>query len=118
MIESVTLTEAAADKFREALDSTDTGLTNIRVVLQGVSCSGPQFQLGFDERNEGDQEIDLGGGKAVLVGPEALEALAGTTIDFVTNTLGVSGFKFTNSQHGAGCSSCPAKGCGSRSEDE
>lgn len=114
----VKLTEAATEQFIKALEETETGLNHVRIVCTGVSCSGPQFQMGFDEKQENDYEIALSEATSVVVGPETLEILNGTTIDFETNKLGVSGFRFLNENHGAGCSSCPAKGCGSRSDDE
>lgn len=117
MTDSIKITEEAAKQFRSAIEGTDSGLTNIRIVCVGVSCSGPSFQMGFDEKTEEDTEIDLNGA-TLLVGPETLEVLEGTTIDFVTNSLGVSGFKFSNPNQGGGCASCPASSCGSRSEDE
>lgn len=110
-----TVTESAANQLKEALEQSD--LDSVRIVCVGVSCSGPQYQMGFDEVQEKDHVYELAEGGSLVVGPDTLEVLKGTTIDFTKNRLGQSGFTFTNPNVGGGCSSCPAKGCGSREED-
>lgn len=92
----------------------------LRVFVAGMGCSGPQFGLGFDERDlEGDRRFDLGGIQMV-VDPYAAEMLSGASIDYV-QVNGQSGFRIHNPNFASGCgadsseaaasgTSCP--GCG------
>jgi iron-sulfur cluster assembly accessory protein len=74
----------------------------LRIFVAGMACSGPQFGLGFDERErEGDMRFDLEGIRLV-VDSYAIELLSGASIDYV-QVNGKSGFRIHNPTLASGC---------------
>ncbi len=100
------VTELAADKVREI-----RGQENIeahyalRVKVMGGGCSGFQYDLYFDEQQEGDYEFESNGVK-LISDQMSFMYLMGTTIDYVEGLQG-AGFKFNNPNTTGSC------GCGS-----
>lgn len=103
----VTLTEKAADKFRELAAQEPAGEADVlRVAVQGGGCSGFQYALGFDRgAQDGDQELEMFGVRMV-VDPHSAPYLQGAEIDFVDALQG-GGFAIENPNVVAAC------GCGS-----
>lgn len=84
----------------------------LRIFVAGMACSGPQFGLGFDERElEGDIRFDLEGIRMV-VDPHTIELLSEASIDYV-QVNGRSGFRIHNPSLAAGCSANPSGAEGS-----
>ncbi len=84
----------------------------LRIFVAGMACSGPQFGLGFDERElEGDIRFDLEGIRMV-VDPHTIELLSGASIDYV-QVNGRSGFRIHNPSLAAGCGANPSSAEGS-----
>ncbi len=77
----------------------------LRISVVGGGCSGFQYSLKFDRRQEGDRVTELDGVR-VLVDEVSLPYLAGTTLDYVEGLHG-AGFKFDNPRASRTC------GCGS-----
>ena len=104
----ITLTESAQKRVREimAQDKTLEGKA-LRVFVEGGGCSGMQYGFTFDDHKDGDTEVPYEGFRLV-VDPQSVPYLKGTTIEFVDNGgLHGSGFKIQNPNAKGSC------GCGS-----
>jgi iron-sulfur cluster assembly protein len=102
--ELVSLTPAAAAKIR-ALMAEESGVSVLRVAIEGGGCSGFQYGLGFDRgAQEGDHELDCEGVR-VVVDPFSAPYLRGSTVDYL-ETIQEAGFKIANPNAVASC------GCG------
>ena len=77
----------------------------MRIGVVGGGCSGFQYSLKFDMKQEGDRVTDFGG-VLVLVDEISLPYIAGTTLDYVEGLHG-AGFRFDNPRASRTC------GCGS-----
>lgn len=77
----------------------------MRIGVVGGGCSGFQYSLKFDTKQDGDRVMDLGG-VLVLVDEISLPYIAGTTLDYVEGLHG-AGFRFDNprASHTCGCGS-------------
>ena len=91
----IKLTENAAGKVKQLIDSNEKNPIGLRAGVRGGGCSGFSYMLNlvFD-RQEKDREIESFGVK-IFVDPKSYLYLMGTTIDYVDN-LNNSGFKFNN----------------------
>ncbi|MEM7574168.1 MAG: iron-sulfur cluster assembly accessory protein [Bacteroidota bacterium] len=76
----------------------------LRVGVRGGGCAGFEYELGFDEAKEGDQQFEIGGEK-VLMQPGHALYLIGMEIDWATG-LDNRGFTFNNPNASETC------GCG------
>jgi iron-sulfur cluster assembly protein len=103
----VTLTEKAAEKFKELAAQEPTGEAEVlRIAIQGGGCSGFQYALGFDRGpQDGDNELTQHGVR-VVVDPFSAPYLQGAEVDFVDALMG-GGFAIENPNVVASC------GCGS-----
>jgi iron-sulfur cluster assembly protein len=103
----VTLTDRAAEKFRELASQEPVGEAEVlRVAIQGGGCSGFQYALGFDRGpQDGDNQIESNG-VSIVVDPFSAPYLLGSEIDFVDALMG-GGFAINNPNVVAAC------GCGS-----
>ncbi len=102
----VILTEIAATKVREFMNGQSAGDgVGLRVGVRGGGCSGFQYALALDEKNDDDHVFDASG-IPVLVDPASLRYVDGSTVDFTESFQG-SGFEVTNPNTVASC------GCGS-----
>ena len=89
------LTEAAADKAKALLASSEQSKLALRVAVRNGGCSGMRYELLFDEtRLEGDAELEFFG-LPVWIDPESATFLEGITIDF-SDDLNDAGFKIQN----------------------
>ena len=77
----------------------------MRIGVIGGGCSGFQYSLKFDTKQEGDRVTDFDG-VLVFVDEIALPYIAGTTLDYVEGLHG-AGFRFDNprASHTCGCGS-------------
>ncbi len=117
------VTQTAAEKIKAISDGEKKSGYGLRVRVFGGGCSGPQYQLGLEEKEiQGDQVLESNGLKLFL-DPETLTALDGGTLDFIEGPQG-SGFKISNpnAKEGGGCGSggcgCGSGGCGSHGGGE
>lgn len=103
----ISLTEKGAEKVQEFLSAQNANVevAGLRIGVKGGGCSGFQYQLAFDEQRD-DDLIYEDRGMRILVDPESLPYVDGSTINFVDALIG-AGFKVENPNVVAAC------GCGS-----
>ena len=100
----VTVTDTAAQKIRELMDSEPEGeISVLRIAVQGGGCSGFQYALGFDRGPQDEVEVN---GVRIVIDPFSAPYLTGSEIDFVDQLMG-AGFAINNPNVQAAC------GCGS-----
>ena len=91
---AINLTEVAADRVKNFLQSRGKGL-GLRLGIKTTGCSGMAYVLEFvDELEEGDEVFESQGVK-IIIDPKSLIYLDGTEVDFGKEGLN-EGFKFTN----------------------
>lgn len=75
----------------------------LRVFVESGGCSGFQYGMSFDEKKEGDAELESEG-VAILMDPASLAYLNGSMVDFDDGLHG-KGFeiKNPNAQSTCGC---------------
>ncbi|MFP1631303.1 Fe-S cluster assembly scaffold SufA [Zhengella sp. ZM62] len=102
--EIMTMTDAAAARVREVVETKD-GVLGVRVGIKKGGCAGMEYTIdAVTEPDEKDDVIEHGGAK-VWVDPAATLYLIGTQMDFEVTTLR-SGFVFNNPNQSSAC------GCG------
>ena len=102
----ISLTDTAASKVRELLDSEGTPEWALRVAVQPGGCSGFQYQMYFDGDIAADDELaTYGPSVKVVVDPASAQLLEGATLDY-KDGLDQSGFAITNPNASRTC------GCG------
>ena len=103
--EAMTLTEAAARKAVELLQSNAKDAAAIRVFVKSGGCSGYSYGMAIDERSlEGDRSFEDRGVRLV-VDPKSWPLLKGSQIDYLETMMG-GGFSVNNPQATSAC------GCG------
>ena len=100
----LSITEKAAEKVKEAMQKQNKGDAALRLSVLGGGCSGFQYGLAFDQKNEGDHVIEAYGVK-VLVDGESARYVDGSEIDYVESVMG-EGFMVNNPNAAETC------GCG------
>ena len=91
----ISLTENAAKKVQDMLESREQTTIGLRVGVRGGGCSGFSYFLEFAEsKSDSDRELDSHGVK-LLVDRKSYLYLMGTEVDYV-DRLSESGFKFNN----------------------
>lgn len=106
----ISLTEQAISKVHEfATQMPEAEGKDLRIFIQGVSCSGFAYGFTFDDKRDGDQVVSAGD-LQILVDPQSAPYLAGSTVDFVDDERG-AGFTVDNpnasgvgGECGGGCS--------------
>jgi iron-sulfur cluster assembly protein len=101
---SIQLTPAALDRARRFLE-TRPGTAGLRLGVKKSGCSGFGYAMDLAERVEADDAVFEQEGVKVLVDPQSLAMVDGTTIDFVRRGLNQE-FVFDNPKATGGC------GCG------
>lgn len=102
----ITITDKAAEKVREFLDSNpQEGDGGLRVGVRGGGCSGFQYVLAFDSKRDDDMAFNSHE-ITVLCDRQSFPYVTGSTIDYVDAMTG-AGFKVENPNVIAAC------GCGS-----
>jgi iron-sulfur cluster assembly accessory protein len=102
----LSLTEAAAEMVKVALQREGLVGHALRVSVVGGGCSGFQYSLNFDENLRPDDAVVEQYGVRLVVDAASAPYLAGTMIDYVKGLHG-AGFKFVNPKAARTC------GCGS-----
>ena len=101
----ITITEQAATKLKELLETQEQPDLYLRLFIQPGGCEGFSYGMGFDaERREDDQIFERGEVK-VLVDAASLQYLSGAQIDYAKSTFG-EGFTVRNPNAVSTC------GCG------
>ena len=103
--EVVKLTDAAVERIKDIISSSDQNPEGIRVGIKKGGCAGMEYTVDLAvEANSKDDMVERDGVK-VFVAPEATLFLLGTEMDFEVTTLR-SGFVFNNPNQTSAC------GCG------
>lgn len=101
----VSLTEGAVKQLRKIMADENIAPTHgLRVGVKGGGCSGFSYILGFDEKQDNDDEFEVKGLRVFLNRGHAIY-LIGMEVDFVEG-LNNRGFSFNNPNASSTC------GCG------
>jgi len=103
--ESMSFTQAGAQKASELIANSGKAGAAIRVFVKSGGCSGFQYGMSIDDRRlEGDLEFEDHGVRLV-VDPRSFPLLKGSHVDYVENLMG-GGFSVKNPNASSEC------GCG------
>ncbi len=91
---AITLTEAAASRVRNFLESRGQGV-GVRLGVKTSGCSGLAYVLEFVDELEDDDEVFENRGVKVIIDRKSLAYLDGTELDYGKEGLN-EGFKFNN----------------------
>jgi iron-sulfur cluster assembly protein len=91
---AITLTDAAATRVRNFLDSRGNGL-GVRLGVKTSGCSGLAYVLEFVDELDEDDEVFEDQGVKVIIDRKSLVYLDGTELDYGKEGLN-EGFKFNN----------------------
>jgi iron-sulfur cluster assembly accessory protein len=99
----ITLTPRAANRVRTMHAALNAPAKRLRVFVEPGGCSGFEYGMSFDEKKDGDAELESEG-VPVLMDPASLAYLNGCAIDFDDGLHG-KGFeiKNPNAQSTCGC---------------
>jgi iron-sulfur cluster assembly accessory protein len=100
---SITLSERAAKRIAEILQTEDAAL--MRVSVEGGGCSGFQYRFDVVQDAAPDDVVVERDGARVVVDPISLSFVCGAEIDFVDELIGAQ-FKINNPNVTSSC------GCG------
>ncbi len=105
-VESITLTDAAAEMVKNLLEQKEVPDHGLRVFVAGGGCSGMQYGMALEaEPRPYDHVIEKSGVK-VFIDPTSMMYLNNATIDYEDSIMG-GGFKIDNPNAVSSC------GCGS-----
>jgi len=102
---AVRLSDAAAARIREILDSADGRYQGVRVGVTNGGCAGMSYTMDYAEIANPLDEVVEDKGVRIFIEPKAILFLIGTEMDFVREKLGAR-FVFNNPNQTAAC------GCG------
>ena len=100
----ITLTDSAAVKVRQLIESEGEENLALRVAVRPGGCSGFSYEMFFDtDIAAADVTLDQGGVK-VVVDPSSAQMLTGATLDYKDGLQG-AGFSINNpnAQRTCGC---------------
>lgn len=91
---NIRLTDKAAEKVKASMEKQGKKDSGLRLYVSGGGCSGFQYGLTFDERNESDHVVESRGVN-ILVDEQSAQYLDGSEIDYVESVMG-EGFMVNN----------------------
>lgn len=100
---TITMTEAAATRFKAILMSDQKEGWGLRFADKPGGCGGFEYVLEFAETQKADDERFESHGVAIYVNRKMLPRLMGCQIDYLEGLMG-SGFKITNPNVKGSCS--------------
>ena len=101
----ITLTDKAAVKVKQLLESENATELALRVAVRPGGCSGYSYEMFFDGEFAADDLVQPFGDVKVVVDPASLQLLEGANLDY-NDGLQDAGFKITNPNASRSC------GCG------
>jgi len=101
----ITLTDTAASKVKELLESEGNPELALRVAVRPGGCSGFAYEMFFDSDVASDDELTEFAGVKVIVDPSSAQLLTGATLDY-KDGLQQAGFSINNPNATRSC------GCG------
>jgi iron-sulfur cluster assembly protein len=102
---AVSLTEAAAARVREIMETAEKPYVALRVGVKNGGCAGQEYTFAYAETVEPLDEVVEDKGVTILIDPKAILFLIGSEIDYETTKL-ASKFVFRNPNQTDAC------GCG------
>ena len=102
---AVRLSDAAAARIREIVDSAGGKYQGVRVGVTNGGCAGMSYTMDYAEDVKPLDEVVEDKGVKIFIDPKAILFLIGTEMDFVREKLGAR-FVFNNPNQTAAC------GCG------
>ena len=102
----ITLTDSAAVKVRQLIESEGEENLALRVAVRPGGCSGFSYEMFFDSDVAPDDHTETFGEVKVLVDPSSAQLLTGATLDY-KDGLQQAGFSIDNpnAQRTCGCGS-------------
>jgi iron-sulfur cluster assembly accessory protein len=97
------ISERAAAKARTLAEREGRADAYLRVRVTAGGCSGFAYRLGFEDAPAEEDRVIEGYGLRVLVDPQSIPIIQGSTLDFEDALLG-GGFKVLNPQAQHECS--------------
>ncbi len=110
----ITVSEAASDKIQGIMKDQGEEEAALRVIVTGMSCSGPQYMMTLENETQEDDTVFESAGLRILMDPDTANVLDGSQIDYLEG-LERSGFTIVNpnvESSGGGCGggcACGAK---------
>ncbi len=104
-MQTMTLTDAAANRVRDLLDKRDQPSVGLRLGIRTGGCSGMAYTMEFATEKDPLDEMVEDKGVTVLIDSKALMYLIGSEMDYVEDKM-QSGFVFNNPNEKGRC------GCG------
>ena len=101
---AISLTQAAADRVRNHLNTRGKGL-GLRLAIKNTGCNGFAYVVNYADSVEDSDIVFEDHGIKVVVDPQSLELIDGTVVDFVKEGLNEA-FSFRNPNVSGEC------GCG------
>jgi len=101
----VTLSDAAAEKIRAIMASTDRPFAGLRVGVKNGGCAGMSYTMEYAEAVNHSDEVVEDKGVTVLIDPKAVLFLLGTEMDYKIDKMAAQ-FVFNNPNQTSAC------GCG------
>jgi len=102
----VTLTDKAADRVKEILNTENRQSSGLRVGVKGGGCSGFTYTLNFDDTAIETDQVFEDKGVKIIIDAKSFVFLSGTRLDYSEGLTG-AGFTFENPNASRSC------GCGS-----
>jgi iron-sulfur cluster assembly protein len=101
----IRLSEAAAVRLREIMESAEGRYAGVRVGVTNGGCAGMSYTMDYAEASGPLDEVVEDRGIRIFIDPKAILFLLGTEMDFVRDKLAAR-FVFNNPNQTAAC------GCG------
>lgn len=100
------LTDAAAQKVRDLIESEQNPELKLRVYVTGGGCSGFQYGFDFDESIQDDDSVVENSGIKMVVDSMSYQYLVGSTVDYQEGLKGAEFLvKNPNATTTCGCGS-------------
>jgi iron-sulfur cluster assembly accessory protein len=101
---NLTASPRAVDELKKVADSRrqEQSTETVRVMVRSqCGCGAAHFAMGFDDPEEGDNRIDLGG-VTVLIDPNSAPFLENAQVDYSDDLMG-QGFRINAPGAACGC---------------
>ncbi len=99
------LTEAAAERIKELMATSERSIAGLRVGVRNGGCAGMAYTMEYAESANPTDEVVEDKGVRILIDPKAVLFLLGTEMDYKVDKLS-SQFVFNNPNQTSAC------GCG------
>ena len=104
----ITVTDSAVRQLHVIVEEKGERGKGLRILVEHGGCAGMQYGMGLDEPKDGDEIVEREGVR-VMIDPESLRYLDGSTIDYCDDLAG-AGFRIQNPKAVRSC------GCGTSFE--